>query len=110
MAKAKREIILQGKAKWVNVRRPDKFGKWSLCLYPTPDSLKIINEMIEDGIKNDLKKDDDGYFMTFRRYPERTDRNGRKYNLQPVEVMNADRTLFEGYVGNGSDVTIKLDY
>lgn len=105
-----KEVILQGKAKWVHTKRPDKYGKWTCTLYPNAESLAIINEMIAEGIKNELKKDDDGYYMSFGRYVERTDRNGRKYNLQPVEVMNADRTLFEGYVGNGSDVTIKLDY
>lgn len=103
------EVFLQGKVKWVHTKRLDKYGKWKAVLYPNEESLTKVRELIEEGIQNELNKDDDGYFITFSRLPEKSDRTGRKYSLTPVEVVDKDGRGFDGYVGNGSDCTLKLE-
>lgn len=108
MAKNK-EVFLQGKVKWAHTKRLNKYGKWTCTLYPNAESLTIVKDLIEQGIKNELNKDDDGYFIAFSRPPEKTDRTGRKFSLTPVEVVDKDGRLFDGYVGNGSDCTLKLE-
>lgn len=104
-----REVFVQGKAKWVHTKRPDQFGDYSMVLYPDAKSLDIIRSLIEEGIKNVLKKDDDGYFIKFKRPLEKEDSHGRKFSLGVVQVINKDNTIFDGFIGNGSDVTVKLE-
>jgi len=102
-------VYLQGKAKWVRTRQVNPWGKWTCTLYPTPESLEKVRQLQAEGMKNVIKKDEDGYNVTFSRPQEKEDRLGRKYGLTPVEVLNADGSVLDGLVGNGSDVTIKLE-
>lgn len=109
MAARSVEVILRGKVKWAYTRTLSKYDDYRLVLYPDADSLIEIKKLQELGIKNVLKKDDDGYNMNFLRKPDGEDRHGRKFQLGPPQVFNADKTPFEGYIGNGSDVTIMLE-
>lgn len=106
---ANKDVFLQGKVKWVHTKRLNKFGKWTATLYPTPESLTIIRELIEEGIKNNLKKDDDGYYIAFSRPPEKMDKQGRRFPLSPVEIIDSDGRAFDGWIGNGSDCTLKIE-
>lgn len=105
-------IILRGKAKWVQVERPDlKSGKYSLVLYPDDESLTIIKDLKENppAILNHLKKDEDGYNMRFSCDPQKL--IAGKMQLFRVSVVDAKNVPITGVqVGNGSDVTIKLEY
>jgi hypothetical protein len=103
------EVFLQGKVKWARTKIPGQYGKWSVVLYPDAPSLDKIQELIKDGIKNELKKDDDGYYMTFSRPLDKTDRQGRKFSFTPPTVVDRENRVLEGMVGNGSDCSIKLD-
>lgn len=116
---ASKSIYLSGKVKWARVHKPDTaFGntKWSILLYPDTASLDKIRELQAQGLKNVLKKDEDGYNMTFSRPTEKTFR-GVKTALTPPEILDASKPLPGGgyaplkeEVGNGSDVTVKLAY
>jgi len=44
-----------------------KYNKWQVLLYPDEPSLKLIRGLQDEGIKNRLKQDDDGFNMTFSR-------------------------------------------
>ena len=102
-------VFVQGKSMWARTQRPDEWGNWSLQLHLDNKSLEIVNKLIEQGLKNRLKKDDDGYFMTFRR-PTQKMMRGKVIGFTPVEVLDKDgKTPIDVAIGNGSDVTLKLE-
>lgn len=104
--------FLKGKVKWFRHTSPNEWGKWSHVLYPDAESLDTIRELMVgkdgiSGIKNVLKKDDDGYNMAFGRPTQRLLR-GQYQGMSPPEVIDAEGKPFIGNVGNGSDVTTKI--
>lgn len=100
---------VQGKAKWAKLQQPDEWGKWKIVLYPNPESLEMIRDLQAQGIKNVIKKDEDGYYTTFSR-PTSIQAKGKVVGLAPPEVLEADgKTVFKNLIGNGSDVTLKLE-
>src|SRR6476620_8282057 len=108
---ATKEVFLSGKAKWAHTGRPDKYGRYSIVLYPDSASLQKINDLkaATPAILNTLKKDEDGYFMKFTCEPNKN--IGGKVVVFQVAVLKPDGApLTESLIGNGSDVTIKLEY
>lgn len=117
---AKEIVYLQGKCKWARLVRPDttydQAGIWSIVLYPNPESLVKIKELKEDkegrqGILNHLKMDEDGQYMAFKRSCQKMIK-GKLQPFHPPIVLEADgKTPIAnpGAVGNGSDVTIKIE-
>jgi hypothetical protein len=102
-------IYLTGKAKWVKVITPNKYDKWSMDLYPTPPSYDKIVELKSKGLKNHLRKDDDGYYMTFTRPTSKIIR-GKLQGFQPPIVLDKNGLpIGKPSIGNGSDVTIKAE-
>jgi hypothetical protein len=61
-----------------------------------------------EGIKNDIKKDEDGYYVTISRPVSRV-YNGKATPFSPPTVINKDGVPFKGDVGNGSDITTKVE-
>lgn len=111
-------IYLSGKAKWAaKLFTPDQQYKcWSFLLYPDDPSYQKILEMKKgkegtQGILNVIKKDDDGYCMTLKRPTEKLFK-GRMQGFTPPLVVNADNSPFNAQmsIGNGSDVTCKVEY
>ena len=106
--------FFKGKAKWVHTARPDRFDKFSMVLYPDAESLDKINKYKEgkpgqSGILNVIGKDDDGYFVKFTRPQSKTMR-GKVVGFATPTVLNKDgMPLTEVLVGNGSDVTVKVE-
>jgi hypothetical protein len=112
---AKEYVYLEGKGSWIKHLKPDeKYNKWSLKLHPTAASLEKIRDMQLStngvtGIKNTLGKDEDGYFMSFSR-PTSKLMKGSVVSFTPPLVVNKDGSPYTGGgIGNGSDVTIKLE-
>lgn len=115
---ARQYAYVQGKCKWCRHRNPeiDPFGnsKWSIELYPTSDSLAILKELQRpqdnvSGIKNVLRKDDDGYSMRFSRQQQKL-MKGQVVAFPPPEVRSKDGLpMGDVNIGNGSDVTLKLE-
>jgi hypothetical protein len=109
-------VYVSGKAKWAHLVRPkqwsDETPAWEITLYPNQESYAKILELKEPpSIKNVLKKDDDGYFIKFKRVTELKKKDGRRIGLEPPFVVKDDgmTPLTETLVGNGSDVTCKLE-
>ncbi len=107
-------VYLQGKSKYAFLVEPDmKYNKWQILLYPDTPSLETIRELQSNwSLKNKLKKDDDGYNMTFSRPTFRENKKlGTTTPMAPPLVLEKDgspmpRTTL---VGNGSDVTVGLE-
>lgn len=100
------DVILQGKGKWVKVYQPNMFNKWSLDLYLDADNVTKFNNM---QVKNHLKKDEDGYYVTFSRATTRKVR-GRDVPMAPPTVLDKDNLPTTVAIGNGSDLTVKLEH
>lgn len=102
-------IYLQGKAKWVQVHQPDKFNKYGLVFYPDEKSLETLRDLQAEGLLNRMKKDDDGYFMRIGS-PASKEIKGKVRGFAPPELIGPDGLpLREVAVGNGSDVTLKVE-
>lgn len=102
---ATKYYYLKGKAKWVKARKPDeKYGNYTMNLYLDKESEKAFEE---SGLQIEPKKDEDGIFYTFRRPHEKLIKKEAVVFGAP-KVFNADNTEFDGLVGNGSRVTVKV--
>ncbi len=100
---------LQGKLHWHNLAQLNDEGEWKLTLYPDQPSLDKINKLKEEGLLNALRKDDEGYNMTFKRVHKRKLRSGKEMTLTAPVVVDKNSKPIDGYgLGYGSDVTIKL--
>lgn len=106
---ATKEIKMKGKAAWVRHKKPDeKYNKWSHQFHPDAEALEIIRDLQSKGLKNRLKKNEEGYYTNFGR-PSVRERRGVKEYLDPPKVLNVDGSEFDGFVGDGSDVEITLE-
>lgn len=104
-------ITLDGKSVFAKLKQVDeKFRpKYSIGLEPTPASLLLMKEH-KLGIE---EKEYDGLkFYDFKRYvdknPDYKDSIGNLCGNAP-KVVDKDKNPYNGLIGNGSDVTIKLD-
>lgn len=106
---------VKGKCKWAHVTRFNRFDAWSIELWPIPEDLERIREWQAQGLKNVMRKDEDGYNIRFKRDPVKkiTLRTGEVKNLTfstPSVAMADGSPLPQGVsIGNGSDVTVLLE-
>ena len=108
MAKTE-HIYIQGKVSWFRPKVPNKWNKWSVQIHPNDKGLDLIRELQAEGCKNQLKKDNDGYYTSFSRPVTKETSTGKILSFTPVEVFDNQGNLFDGNVGNGSDATLKLE-
>jgi hypothetical protein len=109
-------VFVQGKGSWAKTITPDqKFNRWSIVIHPDAPSLEKIKKLKEEGIKNELKKDEDGYYINFSR-PTSKVFSGSVQGFAPPRVLDGTKKLPDGShpplderIGNGSDVTLKLE-
>lgn len=109
----------KGKAKWANrLFLPDQQYKcWSVQVYPDQETYSKILELKSgkdgvQGILNVIKKDEDGYNIQLKRPTEKMFK-GKLQGFVPPLVVNADNSPFNPQgpqIGNGSDVTCKIEY
>lgn len=114
MANAKTKFIsFRGKCKWFRATQLDPWGKWKHVLYLDADSLEKMRELQSEGVKNNIKKDEDGWFVTFNRPSQKTFQ-GQVKGFAPPEVLDGTQPklsdgsyppLREVLIGNGSDIT-----
>lgn len=105
------EIVdIDGMVKWVRHITPNQWGNWSITVYPNPAGLEKLREMQAEGMKNVLKKDEDGWYMRFNRPTQKTFGN-KVQGFVPPEVFEKDGiTKFEGKgIGNGTTATVRLE-
>lgn len=102
-------IDVQGKLKFIHAVSFNKYDKWSVTFYPTTPSLEVIRDLQSQGVKNVMKKDDDGYFIQFSREPTKLMR-GKVVAFTAPKVIDKDGQPFDGNkIGRGSDATIRLE-
>lgn len=106
----KQFIYLQGKAKWANrlVRPDDKFNRWSVVLYPDQESLEKVRELQAEGVKNVIKKDEDGYNVTLSRPLQKIIR-GKVIAFTPPKLVHPNKEPVVTAIGNGSDITVEME-
>lgn len=102
-------VDVQGKIKFVHAVAFNKYDKWSVVFYPNQTSLEVIRDLQAQGVKNVMKKDDDGYFIQFSREPTKLMR-GKVIAFTAPKVIDKEGKLFDGNkIGRGSDATIRLE-
>lgn len=103
-------VYIQGKVSWVKYVTPDPmYNKWSVQIHPNQEGIEKIRELQTEGVKNQFKKDEDGYYINFSRPTERK-LKGKIIGMTPPVVLNQDGTPMDGVaIGNGSDATLKLE-
>lgn len=107
-------LFFKGKCKWAHTNKPDKYDKWSVVLYPIPEDLERIKKLKESvpgktGILNVIGKDEDGEYVKFAR-PQNKMMRGKVVAFTPPQVLKPDgMPLTESLIGNGSDVTVKIE-
>lgn len=109
------KVKLKGKGKWISKQykeweRPDGSvdKRWSMLFYPDPEALEEIRDLQMKGLKNRLRKDEDGVCISFGRPVERTFGN-RLTKYSPPKIVNEKDEDVSDTVGNGSEVTIELE-
>ena len=90
-------VILKGKAEWL-LRKADKYGKFRFNFYPADASVR---KQIKDlGLRNKLNENAEGeLFFKFG--------TGEK-NTLPWMIVDANGSVYEGAIGNGSEVDVHL--
>lgn len=103
-------VYITGKCKYARTKKPDeKYEKWTITVYPDETSMKEVYKLIDEGIKNKLRKDEDGYNISFGRPTFIRSKKGPDIPLAAPIVMNKDGVVIEDLIGDGSDVTVKLE-
>jgi hypothetical protein len=108
LSKKTEMVDVHGKVKYIHAVTPGKYGDWSVVLYLDEKSLEYIRDLQAQGLKNVLKKDDDGYFITFRRELSKVIKGQLKAFAAP-RVVDKDGPMDGHKVGWGSDVTVRLE-
>lgn len=105
-------VTLKGELWYARTDTPetDPWGNtnYKVTLYPDKESLSNIMELQTQGIKNNLKKDDKGYYITYKR-PHEKKMKGKNVELGQPRVLNADGTSLSDFIGNGSKGEVKLE-
>ena len=103
-------VYIQGKISWVKYVTPDPtYNKWSCTIHPNDKGIEDIRELQTQGVKNQWKKDEDGYYIAFSRPSERKIK-GKIIGMTPPVVLNSEGVPMDGVaIGNGSDGTLKLE-
>jgi hypothetical protein len=100
---------VSGKAKWVCAHKPNQYGDYKMDLYPDEQSLSKIMKWKEEGLKNVIRKDDDGAVIAFKRASSKLIR-GKVVGFGPPEIIDAEgKPTPHVQVGNGSDVTVRIN-
>jgi hypothetical protein len=110
--KKTRHEYVSGKLSWVRVVKPDLGYEpaWTATIYPNTESLEKIREWQTEGLKNVLKKNDDGYYTRFKCLVSRPRKDGTVWTFEPPTVIDKDGRPMDGnIIGNGSDGTLKLE-
>lgn len=98
----------KGKAMWAECNKLSKYGKYAIKLLVSKEDAKEFKAI---GSKAQPKEMDDGsYMLSFSRDPvRRALKNGEMVPAGAPEVLDKDGNPYSGDIGNGSDVTLKVD-
>lgn len=103
-------INFKGKVRFVQAVDPNKFGKWSIQFYPDNESLEHLRDLQAQGIKNQMKKDEEGYNIQISRPLSIEFQKGVATPVTPPKVRDKDKQPIDGRsVGDGSDVIVTVE-
>lgn len=101
-------IYLSGKAKWAKVYKPDEAFNttfWRIDVDLDPKSQAVFDK---SGLRLKPKTAEDGTFITFRRPTQKQFKTELK-EFDPPKVVDKNGEDFSQTIGNGSEVTIKVE-
>lgn len=101
----------QGKVTWARLVDLNKWGKWSLNLYPDNESLEKLRELQAEGVKNVIKKDDEGYYLQISRPAQVEFKKGQVQSVTPPHVRDSNKQPIPNNIriGDGSDCKIAVE-
>jgi hypothetical protein len=111
-------LKISGKCKYFRHIQPETFtlpnGKedtrWKHVIYPDAPSLELIRDLQAEGVKNVLKKDGDGYYVSFGRKVEIEKKDKTKILLGNPKVTGPNGEDYsKTFIGDGSDITTTLE-
>lgn len=106
---AAENVYITGKLSWVRHITPNAWNKWTVTVHPNAESLEIIRDLQTQGLKNVIKKDDDGWCVTFSRQTSK-EMKGKIQGFEPPIVLTKEgKLLGKEAIGNGSDGVVKLE-
>lgn len=100
-----------GTCKWAKLVKPDaEYDKtkhsWKIDLYMDDKSWSYFDQ---SGIQIKVRKDDAGEkYVTFKRPTEKLMKD-KWVSFSPPEVLGKDGKKYEGSIGNGSKVSVKVE-
>ena len=90
------KVLLTGRGKWISKaikewKKPDGTvdRKWNMSFYPDDKSRDEIMELQAKGLKNRLKKDNDGWNISLSR-PVAKDDEGEEVKFDPPYIKDAE--------------------
>jgi hypothetical protein len=107
-------ITIEGELSWVRCGKPETDPwdntKWKATVHPTSADLSKVMDLQSKGVRNTLKKDDKGYFVTYSRPSELKTKKG-KIALDPPKVYGSDgkTEIDPNTIGNGSKGVLKIE-
>ena len=103
-------VNFTGKVRFVQAVDLNKFGKWSIQFYPDTDSLEHLRDLQAQGIKNVMKKDEEGYNIQISRPPSIEFQKGVATPVTAPKVRDKDKNPIDGRsVGDGSDAIVTVE-
>jgi hypothetical protein len=102
-------VYLTGIFKWARLDRPNQWGSWEICIYPNAESLETFHALKKLGLKNTLKKDDDGYHLYLRR-PLSKKYQGKEVPFAPPDCLDKTGRPMSPNIGNGSSGIAKVEW
>lgn len=110
-----KDVLLSGKAKWCKLFKPESYQngppKYSMVLYFDKGSRQLFDEL---KLRNHIKADDEGEYVTLRREHDPKVYNGKIIpgaEGGPPKVVDAEGNAWDSsvLVGNGSRVSVVLN-
>lgn len=104
-------LFLVGKGRWCKFFAPSQYGKFSVEFAPDEASLSTLMELKKEGIRNVIKRDDEGvYRLNISRNSIIRTKGGADMANSPPVVIDKDGNPWnkDKGIGNDSDMTIKV--
>lgn len=111
-------VTLEGELNWVRHIDPEMSPftpqgqpsryQWKVMFRPDQESLMKVMDMQSKGVKNQLKKDERGYYVNFNRPTAKPTKKG-EIKFEAPKVVMADGTPVTTLIGNGSKGSIKVE-
>lgn len=106
--------VFNGLGKWAKVRdfqKDEKYGHFGINVYLSAEELRKFEN---SGIRVEVKADEEGTFVTFKRRDEELIKGELKVNGPPdvylKDDMSGEYNLWKtGLIGNGSQVAVTVD-